>query len=235
MDRKFKPHIYLSYGAGIVSEALRLWLIESKLEFESVWVDHGCDWPETREFALTIPNLTILKPNVEGFDNLYDYCIKYKFVPSFMNRWCTDKFKIRTLYKYFKRPCLVYIGYSYDEAHRMRNSLDKNIFNQFPLISMKWDRDKCISYIKKQKSKIPIRSGCWFCPYQKKEQWKLLEKLHPDLYERAKYLEKLNIEYRKKIGKKKLSLSCSGKELSNIVQEGQLSLFSPNLNPEEIL
>lgn len=78
--------IYLSYGAGVVSEALRLWLLENGYNFEAVWVDHGCDWPETIEFANTIPDLTILKPNVEGYDNLYDYCLKYRLVPSFMNR-----------------------------------------------------------------------------------------------------------------------------------------------------
>ena len=67
--------IYLSYGAGVVSEALRLWLLENEYDFEAVWVDHGCDWPETIEFAYKIPNLTILKPDVEGFDNLYNYCL----------------------------------------------------------------------------------------------------------------------------------------------------------------
>jgi hypothetical protein len=55
---------YLSYGAGVNSEALRLLLIDQGIEFEGVYMDHGCDWPETREFAKTIPGLTIVKPDV---------------------------------------------------------------------------------------------------------------------------------------------------------------------------
>ena len=217
--------IYLSYGAGVVSEALRLWLLENRYDFEAVWVDHGCDWPETQEFAHTIPDLTILKPNVEGYDNLYDYCLKYSIVPSFMNRWCTDKFKIRVLYQYFKQPCIVYIGFSWDENHRLRNSTEDKIFNQFPFVSFNWTRQDCIDYIKKLGKKIPMRSGCWFCPFQTPEQWQLLMKKHPDLYQKAKTLEKLNIEYRKSKGKIPLTLHASGKSLEVLTQERQLELF----------
>ncbi len=115
--KKRKPitHFYLSYGGGVGSEALRLWLLEHKWPFEAVYVDHGCDWPETQEFIKTVPNLTILKPDVEGYDNLYDYCLKYRMVPSFMKRWCTDKFKIRTLCQEFaikyKVIRIIMIGY----------------------------------------------------------------------------------------------------------------------------
>lgn len=217
--------IYLSYGAGVVSEALRLWLLENEYDFEAVWVDHGCDWPETIEFAHTIPNLTILKPNVEGYDNLYDYCLKYKMVPHFKLRFCTVKFKLQTLYNYFKKPSIVYIGYTIDEENRMRQSQHKNIINCFPFLMLNWTRKNCIDYIKKLDKKVPIRSGCWFCPFQTKEQWKLLMKQHPDLYIKAKELEKLNIEYRKSKGKDPLTLHASGKSLEILTQERQMELF----------
>lgn len=217
--------IYLSYGAGVISEALRLWLIENNYDFEAVHVDHGCDWPETRKFIKTISNLTILKPNVQGTNNLYDYCLKYKMVPSFMKRWCTDKFKIRPLYKYFKKPCLCYIGYSWDEKHRAKNSQNKDIFNQFPFLCLKWTRQDCIDYIKSLNMPVPIRSGCWFCPYQSKEQWILLKNKHPDLFKKAILLEKLNKKYRLDNNKIPLNLSASKKSLKQLVQEGQMSLF----------
>lgn len=217
--------IYLSYGAGVISEALRLWLLENERPFEAVWVDHGCDWPETRDFAYSIPGLTILKPDVEGYDNLYDYCLNYKMVPSFMNRWCTDKFKVSVLYKYFKRPCFVYIGYSSDEEHRAKNSKNKEIFNQFPFLLMRWNRQDSIDYIKKLGKTVPMRSGCWFCPFQKKEQWELLANRHPDLFKKAKNLEKLNMEYRKKQGKIPLTISSNKKSLPCLIKEGQMSLF----------
>ena len=190
-----------------------------------MYVDHGCDWPETQEFVKTIPNLTVIKPNVEGYDNLYEYCVHYKMGPSFKHRWCSEKFKVRVLYKYFKRPCVSYIGFTIDEAHRMKDSRDTEIFNHFPLISMKMTRQDCIEYIKSKNMPVPMRSGCWFCPSQRKSQWKLLRKKHPDLYQKAKTLEALAVEYRKERGKKPFALSRSGVYLENITQERQLTLF----------
>lgn len=38
-------------GPGVGSEALRLWLTENKWPHKAVYIDHGCDWPETREFG----------------------------------------------------------------------------------------------------------------------------------------------------------------------------------------
>ena len=220
-----KMKIYLSYGAGVVSEALRLWLLENGYDFEAVWVDHGCDWPETQEFVKTIPNLTIIKPNFQGYSNLYERCIDFKMVPTFMNRWCTAEFKIKPLYNYFKKPCIVYIGYTIDEEKRMKQSQLKNIINCFPFLMLKWTRKDCINYIKKLGKKVPMRSGCWFCPFQTPEQWKLLMKKHPDLYQKAKDLEKINMEYRKSKGKDPLTLHASGKRLEVLTQERQMELF----------
>lgn len=107
----------------------------------------------------------------------------------------------------------------------MRNSTQEKIFNQFPFISFNWTRKDCVDYIKKLGKKVPMRSGCWFCPNQGKEQWKLLMKRHPDLYQKAKNLEKLNMEYRKSIGKDPLTLHASGKPLEVLTQERQLELF----------
>ena len=218
--------IYLSYGAGVGSEALRLWLLENNWPHEAVYVDHGCDWPETQEFVKTVPNLTIIKPDVEGFDNLYQYCLHYKMVPSFKQKFCSDKFKVRVLYKYFKRPCIGYLGFTIEESHRMKDSKDPEIFNSFPLISMGWTRQNCIEYIKSKNMPVPMRSGCWFCPNQRKGQWKLLRKRHPELYEKAKELEKQNIKYREGKGKEGLTLSRSRMKLEDITQERQGELFS---------
>lgn len=216
---------YLSYGGGVGSEALRLWLLEHKWPFEAVYVDHGCDWPETQEFVKTIPDLTVLKPAVEGYDNLYDYCFYKKMVPSFMSRWCTDKFKMRVLNGYFKKRCLCYIGFTIDESHRATDSGNKNVLNQFPLIAIGWTRQDCIDYIAATTGNVPMRSSCWFCPYQGDEQWKELMRLHPNLYEKAKALEKLNMEARKAKGKNALTLHASGRPLEIITGECQRGLW----------
>ena len=211
------------------SEALRLLLIDQGIDFEAVYVDHGCDWPETQEFARTIPDLTILKPDVEGFSNLYEYCLRYCMVPHMKLRFCTAKFKIRPLYKYFERPCICYIGFAANEIHRCKESREKDIYNQFPLIMAKMTRRNCKQFILDHHLEIPIRSGCWLCPLQRNEQWLRLKRLHPDLYEKAKILEQANIAYRIEQGKMPLTLSANKKRLEVITMEGQLELFEDML------
>ena len=50
-------------------------------------MDHGTDWPETYEYVDMFKKkypLTVLKPLVTGYNNLYEYCLYYSIVPSFM-------------------------------------------------------------------------------------------------------------------------------------------------------
>lgn len=207
-------NFYLSYGAGIGSEALRLWLLENKWPHEAVYVDHGCDWPETQEFVKTIPDLMVIKPNYQGHDNLYKYCISVPTIPSIKHRWCTAHFKVEPFNKYIKRPCIIYLGFTIEEAHRASNNREENIYNHYPLIAMGWTRKDCENYIHSQNMFIPIRSNCWFCPFQNKGRYKQLRKTHPDLYQKAKELE----------AKKDYSIVPSGK-LEDITQEAQYEMF----------
>ena len=221
---------YLSYGAGVNSEALRLLLIDQGIEFEAVYVDHGCDWPETRELAKTIPSLTIIRPKVEGFSDLYEYCVHYRIVPSLMpgGRFCTSKFKIKPLYEYFERSCVCFVGMAADEVRRYRKSRELDIYNKFPLVKAGMTRKNCKQFIRDHGLPVPQRSGCWLCPFQRNEQWRRLARLHPDLYEKAKVLERANMAKRLEQGKTPLTLSVNRKRLEVITMEGQMELFEDN-------
>lgn len=217
---------YLSYGAGVGSEALRLWLLDQNQPFEAVYVDHGCDWPETQQFVKTVPNVKIIRPNVEGFSNLYDYCFKYHMVPSFMNRWCSDKFKVRCLIQYFKKPCIVFIGFTYDEAHRVDLSRTNGVSHVYPLIDNRITRAGAKRFTREHGGEVPMRSSCWFCPFQGRVQWQKLRREHIELYKKAKELEKRNIAYRKEKGKEPLTLSANKKSVAIMAAEGQRDLFA---------
>ncbi len=217
---------YLSYGAGVNSTAMLLILTDEGQEFESIYVDHGCDWPETREYMQMIAEkypVTILTPQVEGYNNIYEYADHYKMIPSRIKRWCTDKFKVRVINQYVEKPCFSLIGFSVDEAHRAKMQYEDGIENRFPLIEREIDRKECIDIIKKHGLPVPIKSGCWFCPYQRIEQWKKLRRIHPDLYCKAKRLEDQQIEARRKIGKAPLYLQK--KPLDKVVKESEGVLF----------
>lgn len=224
---------YLSFGGGVNSTALYLVLMDEGMipgdpvnGFEAVYVDHGCDWPETKEYIANFPYpLTILKPEVAGFSSLYDYAVHYCVIPSRMLRWCTDKFKIRVINSYVLKPCFSLIGFSSDEAKRAKLNSEGGIENRFPLLERSIDREGCIKIIDGHGLPVPIKSGCWFCPFQRISEWRKLRKIHPDLFCKALILEKKEIEARGLIGKCPLYLA--GKlPLKNVLKR-QMDFFEP--------
>lgn len=217
---------YLSYGGGVNSTAMLLLLHDEKEDFESIYVNHGCDWPETKEYVKYISGrypIKVLKCNVEGFDNLYEYSWHHKMIPSRARRWCTAKFKVNVINNYVEKPCFSLIGFSIDEDHRAKISSENGIENRFPLIERGIDRKRCIKIIQEHDLPVPIKSGCWFCPFQRVEQWRKLRRKHPNLYCEAKALEDREIKARRAINKGPLYLQK--KPLDKVVNESQEVLF----------
>ncbi|RKX54122.1 MAG: hypothetical protein DRP24_06595 [Thermotoga sp.] len=185
---------YLSFGGGINSTALLLLLNSKDIEFETIFVDHGGDYPHTYYYVKYLQDqgfdITIIRPNVDGWcSSLPEYCFKYKIRPLRQYRWCTYKFKIMPIRSYVKKPCEMYIGISYDERHRVRDSGVKGVENKYPLVEEKITRGDCIRIIKEHDLEVPKRSGCWFCPFQGKKQIRQLYLEYPELYEKLKEME----------------------------------------------
>lgn len=232
---------YLSFGGGVNSVAMMLYLLDEGWDFEAVFVDHETDWPETYEYldmfqGWLLKNgyeqIKVLRPSVTNYSNLYDYCWKYKMVPSFMFRWCTDKFKIRPIKKHIETPCFQLIGIDFGEIKRAKISTQNGVENRYPLIEAEMNREGCKEYIKSKGLPVPMKSGCFVCPYQRSAQWKELRTKHPDLFCKAVQLEERNMEYRKGTGKPMLYLNQSPKApLSEIVEERQGRLFRQDEYP----
>jgi PP-loop superfamily ATP-utilizing enzyme len=216
--------MYLSYGGGVNSTAMLLLLHDKGWEFESIYVDHGCDWPETREYvkmmAQRLP-ITMLRPDVQGHSDLYEYCEAYRMIPSRVHRWCTSKFKVRTIEKYVDRPCFQLVGFSTDEAHRAKLQTGKGIEARFPLLEYEISRDGCLEIIKDHGLPIPIKSGCYFCPFQRVSQWRLLRRKHPELFCKAKRIEDLQNQARADSGKSSFYLYGNSAPLDVITDEKQ--------------
>jgi len=230
---------YLSFGAGVNSVAMYLVLVDEGMTpgdaahgFEAIYVDHGGDWPETHKYVESFVKnypVTILTPNVGGESNLYDYSARYKMIPSRRKRWCTDKFKVRVINKHITKPCFSLIGFSADEAHRAKITTEKGVENRFPLVERGIDRARCIEIIKSHGLPVPMKSGCYFCPFQRVGQWKKLRNEHPDLFCKAKKLEDDQIIARAEHGKGPLYLSA--KPLSETINERQGKIFEADEYP----
>lgn len=184
---------YLSYGGGVNSTAL-LVRYENKID-EVIFADHGGDYPDTYDYVRYIErqgfSVTVIKPNVEGFDNLYDYCIHKRLIPSRLFRWCTDKFKIRPITKYVDKPSKMFIGFCLDETKRVKSEFRyrKGIVAQYPLIKDGVTRKDCIQIIKDAGVKVPRKSCCYFCPFSRRLEARELLLNYPDLYQKCKVLE----------------------------------------------
>lgn len=229
---------YLSYGGGVNSTAMMILLNEKKIEFESVFVDHGADYPETYKYVDLLKEkgfpITIIKSGdynkrIKGLD-LTEYCKKYRIMPSRQMRWCTSEFKIIPMYAYFERPCSVLIGFHADEYKRAKPSQDPDITNEFPLIDYDINQQGCVEIIKKANLPVPMKSGCFYCPYQRVGQFRQLRDQRPELYCIAKSIEDDFNERRQDQGKKEFYLK-GDMPLDKLVKENQKEIFDEFRKP----
>ena len=189
---------YLSFGGGVNSVAMYLLLMDQGMEpgdpdkgFEAVFVDHGTDWPETYEYVDMFKDkypLTVLKSK----KTLYEYSWDYKMFPSRVARWCTRIHKSEILDKYHKKPCFVLIGYDWDEKHRAKITSRDGEEYRWPLIENEITRKQCKEIILNHGLIVPMKSGCYICPFQKVSQLRELRKKHPSLFCKLEKLENRN-------------------------------------------
>jgi 3'-phosphoadenosine 5'-phosphosulfate sulfotransferase (PAPS reductase)/FAD synthetase len=193
----------LSLGAGVNSTALLVLKSQGKVDFDcAVFADTGGENPETYQYleqvikpfcALHKIPLEVVKR--EGKD-LYQESWERKIIPTRMFRSCTDKFKIRVLKGYVRRKfpdenVVFLVGISSEEDERAKNGCG----NLYPLVDLGIDREGCKKIIQDAGLPIPIKSGCYFCPFTPKHGWLNLLKKHPELYKKAEELEKNGQRY----------------------------------------
>lgn len=212
----------LSHGMGVNSVALSVLFRERGIDVEAVFANHHGDHPATYQYAdYLISNgypITILDTG-----DLYDAYYRTETIPTCMSRSCTDRFKVTPLLRYAPRPCIMHIGFAYDEAHRAKPSRKRGIENQFVLIDEGLTRDDCLAIIRNAGLEIPPKSGCYFCPYQKPHEIRHLRDEYPELYCRVKRLEDRCVERQKRLNK--MPIYIMGKPLDSVVIEGQLDFY----------
>lgn len=185
----------LSYGAGVNSTAIIALALLKELLMPDyiVFSDTGAEWPYTYKYMDYLESKGIRITYLTGGDcymTLIDYCRKMNFIPSRMNRWCTDRWKIRPIKKFaqsLNNDYLIQIGIDAGEARRVGSLRGRQTA---PLFDMGIDRNECMKIIRKAGLGVPQKSGCYICPYQRKRQWIELKKHHPELWEVAIGLEK---------------------------------------------
>lgn len=245
----------LSFGGGVNTVALLLYCINNSnnnnnngndLKLDSViFADTGGEFPDTYEYIAryimplcennNIPFITVKKQ-----PTLYDYCYERKILPSRRLRWCTEKWKIKPIHKAIyeraksnnTKSVNMLLGIAYDEIERINDNRIRK-YNKtlqinvcYPLVDLKWKREDCINYITKCGYPIPVKSGCYFCPFTNSRGWIRLKNNYPTLFEKALALEN-------NCARKDFTLTYSKKGLSEVLAQTSIDTFLVDNDVEE--
>lgn len=195
MNRKTDDfrHI-LALSGGKDSAALAVYLKDKIPDLEYVFLDTGHELPETYEFlhrmrAILGMDIKVIKPkrNFDFWLGIFNGCL-----PSPKNRWCTRELKIEPYEKYLgASKCISYIAIRSDEDRTGYISSKQNIIPRYPFIKDDITRSDVIQILEDSGLGLPeyykwrSRSGCYFCFFQRLDEYVALSKFHPNLFERA--------------------------------------------------
>jgi len=126
------------------------------------------------------------------FWRLEDYYMKKNRIPIVTSkkgmRICTKDFKIvpinrviRTLGHDAGNPAYEDVGISADESDRVGTGGDpKYVVKEYPLAWGGITRADCLEIIRRLGFPPPVKSGCDFCPFQRKFEWRSLFAKRPE-------------------------------------------------------
>lgn len=191
----------LGLSGGKDSAALAIYLkdrypdIHNKVEY--FFSDTGAELPEIYEFLDKLEaylGKEIVRLNSEKkFEEWLEQHNQY--LPSPQARWCTNKMKIKPFEEFVgDDPVISYIGIRADENRDGYISHKETIKAVFPFIEDGLIRQD-IFQILEDSVGIPeyykwrSRSGCYFCFFQRQDEWLGLKRNHPELFEKARQFE----------------------------------------------
>jgi len=185
----------LCFGCGVNSVSLLILHRLGKVHLDlAIFADTGLEHPETYEYLENVAkpycrNIGIELVQVKSERQpLYEFYFSRKIIPSRMFRHCTDHYKRQPIKKYCKQfsDYTFILGIAREESHRAKDW--ENV--DYPLVRLGIDREECKRLIKSEGLPLPIKSGCYICPFTPLLEWKKLLKTHEDLFLKAEALEK---------------------------------------------
>lgn len=198
----------LGLSGGKDSAALAVYIkdkypeIHEKVEY--FFTDTGAELQEVYDFLDKLEaylGKEVLRLS-SGKDFDHWLTVHNEYLPSAQQRWCTRMMKIKPFEDFVGDDLVVsYIGIRSDENREGYISQKDTIKAVFPFIEDGLIRED-IFQILQDSVGIPeyyqwrSRSGCYFCFFQRQDEWLGLKRNHPDLFERAReYEQRLRTKY----------------------------------------
>lgn len=197
MSTKKVRHI-MGLSGGKDSTALAVLLNQhpdyAGLEIEYFFCDTHKELPETYEYLDRIEARLGIKierlESERGFDHWLD--VYGGALPSPQMRWCTKQMKIKPLERFIgDDEAVSYIGIRADENRDGYISKKPSIKPVFPFKEHGLVKADIFRLLEESGIGVPdyykwrSRSGCFFCFFQRKYEWVMLSKEHPDLFAEA--------------------------------------------------
>ena len=191
----------LGISGGKDSAALAIYIrdnypeIHEKIEY--FFTDTGAELEEVYDFLDRLEGYLGKKierlTQERGFEHFLT--MHNNYLPSPRQRWCTLMMKIKPFEAFVKDdPVVTYVGIRADENREGYISHKETIQAVFPFIEDGLVRDDIFQMLEDTVG-IPeyyewrSRSGCYFCFFQRQDEWLGLKRRHPDLFEKAKKIE----------------------------------------------
>jgi hypothetical protein len=209
-----KERHLLALSGGKDSAALAVYMREkySHLPMEYVFIDSGCELPETYAYLdklraiLGIEIVTIGGASKQDRKD-FRWWLKQKnyYLPSPRNRWCTEVLKLTPYSRWLQKECgdtvvHSYVGLRADEKRERTGftSCHVHLVQHHPFIDDGLVYNDIKLILENSGIGFPdyyewrSRSGCYFCFYQSKREWVALYRRYPSLFIAAAEMEKID-------------------------------------------
>lgn len=192
-----EPKHVVALSGGGDSTAMALWLAENEpRDYEYIGNWTGNEPEALFEHLERLEGLLGKKiKRVTYKTDLYGVIDEVKMIPNFRARFCTRMLKIEPTIEYMEKLApnsVLYVGLlAGEEAREGLYGLD--IKRRFPLQEAGWNKAMVGLYLAGKGIKVPPRTDCKVCPYQRIHQWHDLWKNDRSEFDKA-------AEYERKYG-----------------------------------
>ena len=185
--------VYIKVNYPLIAERIEYFFTDTGAELQEVY-----DTLDKLEAYLGKPiNRLSSSRDFNHWLTLHD-----NMLPSVKARWCTRVLKIKPFEEFVgDDPVISYVGIRADENREGYISQRPNISAVFPFSEDGIVRDDVFRMLDESVG-IPAyyqwrsRSGCFFCFFQRQDEWLGLKRRHPELFQKALEMEK-NVGQRK--------------------------------------
>ena len=191
----------LNLSGGKDSTALAVFMKDKIAEMEYAFCDTGSELQETYEYLDKVESFLGKKVIRLNSDRPFDQWLEIYsgYLPSPRSRWCTKDMKIIPFERFVGDDTVYsYIGIRADEDREGYISSKPNIIPVYPLKEAGITIKDVNEILQKSGLGLPkyyewrSRSGCYFCFFQRRNEWVGLLEKHPDLFYKAKAYEKVD-------------------------------------------